>query len=78
MTARWRPRARYPSPKFSGACHICTFAYIDKILAAWAAKGITTVEAAEVERTAAQRAAAGEYSFDIGEAMRIMEQNTDE
>ena len=30
------------------------------------------------ERTAAQRAAAGEYSFDIGEAMRIMEQNTDE
>ena len=55
-----------------------SFAYIDKILAAWAAKGITTVEAAEAERTAAQRAAAGEYSFDIGEAMRIMEQNTDE
>ena len=55
-----------------------SFAYIDKILAAWAAKGITTVEAAEAERTAAQRAAAGEYSFGIGEAMRIMEQNTDE
>ena len=55
-----------------------SFAYIDKILAAWAAKGITTVEAAEAERTAAQRAAAGEYSFDIGEAMRIMEQHTDE
>lgn len=55
-----------------------SFAYIDKILAAWAAKGITTVEAAEAERTAAQRAAAGEYSFDIGEAMRIMEQNADE
>ena len=55
-----------------------SFAYIDKILAAWAAKGITTVEAAEAERTAAQRATAGEYSFDIGEAMRIMEQNTDE
>ena len=36
------------------------------------------MEAAEAERTAAQRAAAGEYSFDIGEAMRIMEQNTDE
>ena len=35
-------------------------------------------EAAEAERTAARRAAAGEYSFDIGEAMRIMEQNTDE
>ena len=55
-----------------------SFAYIDKVLAAWTAKGITTVEAAEAERTAAQRAAAGEYSFDIGEAMRIMEQNTDE
>lgn len=55
-----------------------SFAYIDKILAAWAAKGITTVEAAEAERSAAQRAAAGEYSFDIGEAMRIMEQNANE
>ena len=28
--------------------------------------------------TAAQKAAAGEYSFDIGEALRIMEQNTGE
>lgn len=55
-----------------------SFAYIDKILAAWAAKGITTAEAAEAERTAAQKAAAGEYSFDLGEAMRIMEQNTGE
>lgn len=55
-----------------------SFAYIDKVLAAWTAKGITTVEAAEAERTAAQKAAAGEYSFDIGEAMRIMEQNTGE
>lgn len=55
-----------------------SFAYIDKVLAAWTAKGITTVEAAEAERTAAQKAAAGEYSFDIGEALRIMEQNTDE
>lgn len=55
-----------------------SFAYIDKVLAAWAAKGITTVEAAEAERTAAQKAAAGEYSFDIGEALRIMEQNTGE
>ncbi len=54
-----------------------SFAYIDKVLAAWAAKGITTVEAAEAERTAAQKAA-GEYSFDIGEALRIMEQNTGE
>lgn len=53
-----------------------SFAYIDKVLAAWTAKGITTVEAAEAERTAAQKAAAGEYSFDIGEALRIMEQNT--
>lgn len=61
-----------------GATGKVSFAYIDKILATWAAKGITTVEAAEAERTAAQRAAAGEYSFDIGEAMRIMEQNTDE
>ena len=40
--------------------------------------GQSGLEAAEAERTAAQRAAAGEYSFDIGEAMRIMEQNTDE
>ena len=55
-----------------------SFAYIDKMLAAWTAKGITTVEAAEAERTAAQKAAAGEYSFDIGEALRIMEQNTGE
>lgn len=55
-----------------------SFAYIDKVLAAWTAKGITTVEAAEAERTAAQKAAAGEYSFDIGEALRIMEQNTGE
>lgn len=55
-----------------------SFAYIDKVLAAWAAKGITTVEAAEAERTAAQKAAVGEYSFDIGEALRIMEQNTGE
>lgn len=55
-----------------------SFAYIDKVLAAWAAKGITTVEAAEAERTAAQKAAAGEYSFDIGEALRIMAQNTGE
>lgn len=55
-----------------------SFAYIDKVLAAWAARGITTVEAAEAERTAAQKAAAGEYSFDIGEALRIMEQNTGE
>ena len=55
-----------------------SFAYIDKVLAAWTAKGITTVEAAEAERTAAQKVAAGEYSFDIGEALRIMEQNTDE
>ena len=55
-----------------------SFAYIDKVLAAWVAKGITTVEAAEAERTAAQKAAAGEYSFDIGEALRIMEQNTGE
>ena len=54
-----------------------SFAYIDKVLAAWTAKGITTVEAAEAERTAAQKAA-GEYSFDIGEALRIMEQNTGE
>ena len=53
-----------------------SFAYIDKVLAAWTAKGITTVEAAEAERTAAQKAAVGEYSFDIGEALRIMEQNT--
>lgn len=52
-----------------------SFAYIDKILAAWAAKGITTVEAAEAERSAAQKASDGDYSFDIGEAMRIMEQN---
>lgn len=55
-----------------------SFAYIDKVLAAWTAKGITTVEAAEAERTAAQKAAAGEYSFDIGEALRIMAQNTGE
>lgn len=55
-----------------------SFAYIDKVLAAWTSKGITTVEAAEAERTAAQKAAAGEYSFDIGEALRIMEQNTGE
>lgn len=55
-----------------------SFAYIDKVLAAWTAKDITTVEAAEAERTAAQKAAAGEYSFDIGEALRIMEQNTGE
>lgn len=55
-----------------------SFAYIDKVLAAWTGKGITTVEAAEAERTAAQKAAAGEYSFDIGEALRIMEQNTGE
>lgn len=55
-----------------------SFTYIDKVLAAWTAKGITTVEAAEAERTAAQKAAAGEYSFDIGEALRIMEQNTGE
>ena len=55
-----------------------SFAYIDKVLAAWTAKGITTVEAAEAERTAAQKAAVGEYSFDIGEALRIMEQNTGE
>lgn len=55
-----------------------SFAYIDKVLAAWTAKGITTVEAAEAERTAAQKAVAGEYSFDIGEALRIMEQNTGE
>lgn len=55
-----------------------SFAYIDKVLTAWTAKGITTVEAAEAERTAAQKAAAGEYSFDIGEALRIMEQNTGE
>lgn len=55
-----------------------SFAYIDKVLAAWTAKGITTVEAAEAERTAAQKAAAGEYSFDIGEALRIMEQNAGE
>lgn len=55
-----------------------SFAYIDKVLAAWTAKGITTVEAAEAERTAAQKAAAGEYSFDIGEALRIMEQNSGE
>ena len=55
-----------------------SFAYIDKVLAAWTAKGITTVETAEAERTAAQKAAAGEYSFDIGEALRIMEQNTGE
>lgn len=55
-----------------------SFAYIDKVLAAWTAKGITTVEAAEAERTAAQKAAAGEYSFDIGEALHIMEQNTGE
>ena len=55
-----------------------SFAYIDKVLAAWTAKGITTVEAAEAERTAAQKAAAGEYSFDIGEALRIVEQNTGE
>ena len=55
-----------------------SFAYIDKVLAAWTAKGITTVEAAEAERTAAQKAAAGESSFDIGEALRIMEQNTGE
>ena len=55
-----------------------SFAYIDKVLAAWTAKGITTVDAAEAERTAAQKAAAGEYSFDIGEALRIMEQNTGE
>lgn len=55
-----------------------SFAYIDKVLAAWTAKGITTVEAAEAERTAAQKAAAGEYSFDIGEALRIMDQNTGE
>ena len=54
-----------------------SFAYIDKVLAAWTAKGITTVEAVEAERTAAQKAA-GEYSFDIGEALRIMEQNTGE
>lgn len=52
-----------------------SFAYIDKILAAWAAKGITTVEAAEAERSAAQKASDGDYSFDIGEAIRIMEQN---
>lgn len=52
-----------------------SFAYMDKILAAWAAKGITTAEAAEAERSAAQKAADGDYSFDIGEAMRIMEQN---
>ena len=52
-----------------------SFAYMDKILAAWAVKGITTVEAAEAERSAAQKAADGDYSFDIGEAMRIMEQN---
>lgn len=55
-----------------------SFAYIDKVLTAWTAKGITTVEAAEAERTAAQKAATGEYSFDIGEALRIMEQNTGE
>ena len=29
-----------------------SFAYIDKILAAWAAKGITTVQAAEADRNA--------------------------
>ena len=52
-----------------------SFAYMDKILAAWAAKGITTVEAAEAERSAAQKAADGDYSFDMEEAMRIMEQN---
>lgn len=55
-----------------------SFAYIDKILAAWAAKGITTAEAAEADRSAAQKAASGEFSFDIGEAMRIMEQNANE
>ena len=53
-----------------------SFAYIDKILAAWAAKGITTVQAAEAGRNAAVRAAEGDYSFDLSEAMRIMEQNS--
>ena len=53
-----------------------SFAYIDKILAAWAAKGITTVQAAEADRNAAVRAAEGDYSFDLSEAMRIMEQNS--
>lgn len=53
-----------------------SFAYIDKILAAWAAKGITTVQAAVADRNAAVRAAEGDYSFDLSEAMRIMEQNS--
>lgn len=57
-----------------------SFAYIDKILASWNQKGIHTAEEADRERgaakTAAAKAAAGEHSFDIEEAFRIMDQNS--
>lgn len=55
-----------------------SFAYIDKIVGGWYRKGITTPEEADRERNAAVKAAAGEHSFDIAEAIRIMEQNSNE
>lgn len=53
-----------------------SFAYIDKILSSWHQKGITTAEEAGRERTAVSKAAAGEHSFDIEEAFRIMNENS--
>lgn len=55
-----------------------SFGYIDKIVGGWYGKGITTPEEADRERNAAVKAAAGEHSFDIAEAIRIMEQNSNE
>ena len=55
-----------------------SFAYIDKVLSDWHRKGITIPEEADRERNAAVKAAAGEHSFDIAEAIRIMEQNSNE
>lgn len=53
-----------------------SFSYLDKIVASWYQKGITSPQEAMQLRTAGAKAAAGEHSFDIEEAFRIMEQNS--
>lgn len=55
-----------------------SFAYIDKIVGEWYRKGIATPEEADRERSASVKAAVSEHSFDIAEAIRIMEQNSNE
>ena len=52
-----------------------SFPYLDKILGAWFRKGITTVQEAQQERAPAKNEPE-DRSYDINDAFRIMEQNS--